>query len=179
MNPILIWKHFCILDIPLVYCMFLFVFFLHELKITVIYDCCRVSFLGEVQMYNYGSPRVGNWDFAKAFRKMVPISWRIANPKDIVITVPELLGYTHVHNLMIFDGHGVPGFSVHPGDDDIGVDPSQSEDSKELNKEVGHEHHAKMFWGVIGGSGVADHLEDQYYSSMKRCVSLKFSSAYR
>lgn len=49
-----------------------------------------------LQMYNYGSPRVGNKDFAEAYNEKVPDTWRIVNGNDAVTAVPRLLGYCHV-----------------------------------------------------------------------------------
>lgn len=39
-------------------------------------------------LFTYGSPRVGDPDFAKAFRKLVPSSYRIANLFDVVAYAP-------------------------------------------------------------------------------------------
>jgi hypothetical protein len=49
-----------------------------------------------LRMYNYGSPRVGNKDFAEAYNEKVPDTWRIVNGNDAVTAVPRLLGYCHV-----------------------------------------------------------------------------------
>lgn len=49
-----------------------------------------------LQMYNYGSPRVGNKAFAEAYNEQVPNTWRIVNGNDAVTAVPRLLGYCHV-----------------------------------------------------------------------------------
>jgi hypothetical protein len=47
-------------------------------------------------MYNYGSPRVGNNVFAKAYDAAVPNTWRVINTKDVIPRVPRLMGYCHV-----------------------------------------------------------------------------------
>ena len=49
-------------------------------------------------MYNYGSPRVGNAAFARAYDESVPNSWRISNKLDVIPRVPRLMGYSHVGN---------------------------------------------------------------------------------
>lgn len=49
-------------------------------------------------MYNYGSPRVGNAAFARAYDKSVPDSWRVTNKLDVIPRVPRLMGYCHVGN---------------------------------------------------------------------------------
>lgn len=49
-----------------------------------------------VTMYNFGSPRVGNKRFADVYNEKVKDSWRVVNPRDIIPTVPRLMGYCHV-----------------------------------------------------------------------------------
>jgi len=49
-----------------------------------------------VTMYNFGSPRVGNRRFAEVYNAKVKDSWRIVNHRDIIPTVPRLMGYCHV-----------------------------------------------------------------------------------
>ena len=51
-----------------------------------------------ITMYNYGSPRVGNAAFARAYDESVPNSWRITNKLDVIPRVPRLMGYSHVGN---------------------------------------------------------------------------------
>lgn len=61
---------------------------------------CRYRHGGqpEVTMYNYGSPRVGNAAFARAYDRSVPDSWRVTNRLDVIPRVPRLMGYCHVGN---------------------------------------------------------------------------------
>ena len=55
-------------------------------------------------MYNFGSPKVGNNLFAKAFTEAVDNSWRLVNGKDIVPYVPNRLGtYVHVEKSVYKD----------------------------------------------------------------------------
>ena len=49
-------------------------------------------------MYNFGSPRVGNAAFARAYNQSVPNSWRITNKLDVIPRVPRLMGYSHIGN---------------------------------------------------------------------------------
>ncbi|KAM1104466.1 hypothetical protein ACFX2I_012793 [Malus domestica] len=49
-----------------------------------------------VTMYNFGSPRVGNKVFAEIYNKKVKDSWRVVNHRDIIPTIPRLMGYCHV-----------------------------------------------------------------------------------
>lgn len=60
-------------------------------------------------LYTYGSPRVGDPLFAKVYPQYVPVSYRVANPFDIVTHVPPSIYklprngkqyyYTHVRTL--------------------------------------------------------------------------------
>ncbi len=63
---------------------------------------CRYRCGGKprLTMYNFGSPRVGNAAFAKAYNAAaaVPDSWRVTNKLDVIPRVPRLLGYCHVGN---------------------------------------------------------------------------------
>eukprot|EP00471_Norrisiella_sphaerica_P011481 CAMPEP_0184499390 /NCGR_PEP_ID=MMETSP0113_2-20130426/41373_1 /TAXON_ID=91329 /ORGANISM="Norrisiella sphaerica, Strain BC52" /LENGTH=1497 /DNA_ID=CAMNT_0026887281 /DNA_START=73 /DNA_END=4566 /DNA_ORIENTATION=- len=64
-----------------------------------------------VHMYNYGSPRVGNPEFRKAYNSMVPNSFRLIYDRDVVPTVPDSLFfccclYRHVGREVIVDGYG-------------------------------------------------------------------------
>ncbi len=55
-------------------------------------------------LYTFGSPRVGNPDFKKAF--LVP-TYRFVNHDDIVTRVPPPLFYQHVGRLQYLDGEGL------------------------------------------------------------------------
>jgi hypothetical protein len=45
-----------------------------------------------LKMYNFGSPRVGNGEFAADFNRHVPDAWRVVNADDAVATIPRLMG---------------------------------------------------------------------------------------
>ena len=48
-------------------------------------------------LYNFGSPRVGNYDWSIAFRKKIPNNWRITHAKDIVVHAPpQSSGFYHL-----------------------------------------------------------------------------------
>lgn len=58
-------------------------------------------------MVNFGSPRVGNYKFAKAYDKIVPDSYRVVCDGDLVTGVPKLLFmYTHVGHEVVCDSQG-------------------------------------------------------------------------
>jgi len=45
--------------------------------------------VSSVQLYNFGSPRVGNAAFARSFNKAIPTAFRIINGLDVVARVPR------------------------------------------------------------------------------------------
>ena len=51
-----------------------------------------------ITMYNYGSPRVGNAAFARAYDESISNSWRITNKLDVIPRIPRLMGYSHIGN---------------------------------------------------------------------------------
>ncbi|KAH6820917.1 putative triglyceride lipase [Perilla frutescens var. hirtella] len=63
-----------------------------ELSSSQLAQCGAIS----VTMYNFGSPRVGNRRFAEIYNEKVKDSWRLVNHRDIIPTVPRLMGYCHV-----------------------------------------------------------------------------------
>ena len=50
----------------------------------------------QISMYSFGAPRAGNRLFADEYNRVVRDSWRCTNSKDVVPSVPRLLGYAHV-----------------------------------------------------------------------------------
>ena len=52
-----------------------------------------------VSAYTFGSPRVGNHQFAAAYNRLVPNTWRVFDPRDQLARVPRLQNmYAHVGN---------------------------------------------------------------------------------
>ena len=49
----------------------------------------RIFYEVECSMYNFGSPRVGNHQFAKEYNEAVPDSWRLVNDRDVITGVPK------------------------------------------------------------------------------------------
>lgn len=111
------------------------------------------------KMYNFGSPRVGDLDFAKKFNSNtlfngisgIPGSWRIANINDIVTMLPvELQGYVHVNGL----------FSITFG--------SKVEIDKPGNAAINHSHITYLITLVqlLKSAGkTAKQLKDNYFSA--------------
>jgi triacylglycerol lipase len=56
-------------------------------------------------VYTFGCPRIGNFAFARAYNKYVPLTVRVAHCKDIVTRIPKL-NYYHVNDLYHMDDNG-------------------------------------------------------------------------
>lgn len=55
------------------------------------------SFSLAVLLMTFGSPRVGNVDFAAEFDRLIPNTWRVNNLLDPVPKIPlMIMGYEHV-----------------------------------------------------------------------------------
>jgi hypothetical protein len=76
----------------------------------LMYPCSpALSGAQRVIMYTYGAPRVGNKAFADAFDARLSAAgaaWRITNIRDIVPTVPRLMGYAHGGSSVRLTGGG-------------------------------------------------------------------------
>jgi predicted lipase len=57
----------------------------------------------KLSLYNFGSPRVGNHQFASMFNKIVPDAFRVVADGDIVTGVPTTW-YKHVGTEVVIDG---------------------------------------------------------------------------
>lgn len=58
------------------------------------YAVCRSFASGarpSIGMYNFGSPRVGNSAFVRRYNSLVPDSWRVLNPRDMVTPHSQLV----------------------------------------------------------------------------------------
>lgn len=64
-------------------------------------------------MYNYGSPRLGNYRFAQLYDKIVPHSFRIVVDGDIVVGLPPS-GYRHIGTEIIIDSLGSGSIIIDP-----------------------------------------------------------------
>lgn len=65
-------------------------------------------------MYNFGSPKVGNWAYAQFYDKLVPDSFRTVVDGDIVVGVPPLFGYSHVGTQVLIDPIGAGSIIIDP-----------------------------------------------------------------
>lgn len=69
----------------------------------------------EIFVSTFGSPRVGNKDFASVYKEVVPLHWRIVVDPDMIAKLPNV-GYTHVGKKVVLTPHG-----------DMFIDPSALE----------------------------------------------------
>ncbi|MGA2255622.1 MAG: lipase family protein [Thermoguttaceae bacterium] len=68
--------------------------------------------LGPV-VYTYGSPRVGDKQFAGAYDNLIQTSWRIANASDVVPQLPpQWAGYAHVDAELPINSDDSTKFSI-------------------------------------------------------------------
>eukprot|EP00850_Spirogloea_muscicola_P010269 SM000060S19601 [mRNA] locus=s60:50121:56863:- [translate_table: standard] len=137
--------------------------------------------LVSLTMYNFGSPRVGNTAFVQCYDQEVKDSWRIINHRDIIPTVPRLMGYCHgAQPVYLSDSQG----PVNEDDTNIedgyqvdmmeGTSPSVLFDqfmkgerqvlSKLLQTEIA------MLQSIRDGSALSQHLENYYYISLLQKV---------
>lgn len=69
----------------------------------------------KVLMYNYGSPRVGNGNFATFYDKIVPNSYRVVVDGDIVPALPpQQSKYRHVGTEILIDSVGAGSIIIDP-----------------------------------------------------------------
>ncbi|GAQ78458.1 hypothetical protein KFL_000130400 [Klebsormidium nitens] len=135
----------------------------------------------EVVMYNFGSPRVGNRAFAEEYNRTVGTSWRVCNHRDIIPTVPRLLGYCHVKQPIYFRGdlRGRP-LGNDALEDDYTLDVIGETSADALLPELMRGEQAlisqlvrteiALLQSLQDGSGIMQHMEDFYYVNLLKCV---------
>lgn len=57
-----------------------------------------------ISVYAFGQPRIGNYDFAQAYNKMVTLSYRIVNLNDPIVHLPKC---QRISSTLCGDGHDV------------------------------------------------------------------------
>jgi hypothetical protein len=100
----------------------------------------------DIVLYNFGSPRVGNIHFKKAFSKLVPNCFRVVNDEDVVATIPKI-GYFHIGTLVYLNGRG-----------DLKVAPSIPEQVFENLDDL---------LGMMTGKFITDHCNEKYLSILE------------
>ncbi|BBN18801.1 hypothetical protein MPTK1_8g05610 [Marchantia polymorpha subsp. ruderalis] len=137
-----------------------------------------------VTMYNYGSPRVGNSPFAEKYNKTVKDSWRVVNNRDIVPTVPRLMGYCHVAQPIYLTAHdanvmsdllddGYRGDVIGEATPDVILGEIMKGEQRVLQKLLDTE--ITMLRAMRDGSAVMQHMEDFYYITLLQRVEARIS----
>ncbi|OWM74739.1 hypothetical protein CDL15_Pgr009286 [Punica granatum] len=131
-----------------------------------------------VTMYNFGSPRVGNKRFAELYNEKVKDSWRVVNHRDIIPTVPRLMGYCHVAqpvylaagdlndaliNIELL-GDGYQGDLVGEATPDVLVSEFMKGEKELIEKILQTE--INIFRSIRDGSALMQHMEDFYYINL-------------
>lgn len=85
----------------------------------------------EIFVSTFGSPRVGNLEFAAVYGEVVPLHWRIVVHPDMVAKLPRI-GYTHVGKKVVLTPHG-----------EMLIDPSALEQRPWSGEAAGFAYHRK------------------------------------
>ncbi|XP_059592930.1 uncharacterized protein LOC100249309 isoform X2 [Vitis vinifera] len=117
-----------------------------------------------VTMYNFGSPRVGNKRFAEVYNEKVKDSWRVVNHRDIIPTVPRLMGYCHVAQPVYLAA----------GD----IRNALMKGEKELIERILHTE-INIFRSIRDGSALMQHMEDFYYITLLENVRSNYQIVAR
>ncbi|KAL5711817.1 hypothetical protein ACHQM5_014056 [Ranunculus cassubicifolius] len=141
-----------------------------------------------VTMYNFGSPRVGNRRFVDIYNEKVKDSWRIVNHRDIIPTVPRLMGYCHVAqpiylsagdqrgplgNMDLLDD-GYQADVIGEYTPDVLVGEFMKGEKELINKIL--ETEINIFRAIRDGSALMQHMEDFYYITLLENVSSNYKS---
>ncbi|KAG0615812.1 hypothetical protein M758_5G068700 [Ceratodon purpureus] len=140
-----------------------------------------------VTMYNFGSPRVGNKRFADMYNQAIKDSWRVVNHRDIIPTVPRLMGYCHVAHPIYLSAGGLSDAIIERGlredgyhGDVIGeVTPDfvfenvMKGERKMLERLLQTE--IAMLRAIRDGSALMQHMEDFYYIALLERVERKMA----
>ncbi|XP_066348334.1 uncharacterized protein [Miscanthus floridulus] len=139
-----------------------------------------------VTMYNFGSPRVGNRRFAEVYNAKVKDSWRIVNHRDIIPTVPRLMGYCHVEApvyLKFGDAKDAPvnnnilddedqGDAIGEYTPDVLVTEFMKGEKQLVEKLLQTE--INLLRSIRDGSALMQHMEDFYYVTLLENVRSRY-----
>ncbi|WVY97279.1 hypothetical protein V8G54_029430 [Vigna mungo] len=131
-----------------------------------------------ITMYNFGSPRVGNKRFAEVYNEKVKDSWRVVNHRDIIPTVPRLMGYCHVERPVFLAagvlrnalenkdilGDGYEGDVLGESTPDVIVSEFLKGEKELIEKLLQTE--INIFRSIRDGSALMQHMEDFYYITL-------------
>ncbi|XP_052620644.1 uncharacterized protein LOC111915788 isoform X3 [Lactuca sativa] len=140
----------------------------------------------DVTMYNFGSPRVGNKKFAQIYNEKVKDSWRVVNHRDIIPSVPRLMGYCHVAQpiylaagdvenaleSMELLGDGYEGDVIGESTPDVLVTEFMKGEKELIEKLLNTE--INIFRSIRDGTALMQHMEDFYYVSLLENVRLNY-----
>lgn len=144
-----------------------------------------------VTMYNFGSPRVGNRNFADVYNQKVKDSWRVINRRDIIPTIPRLMGYCHVaqpiylatrymksalENLEPLED-GYEADVIGESTPDVLVNEFIKGEKELLDKILSTE--INIFRSIRDGTAVMQHMEDFYYITLLEHVRSNYQTVAR
>ncbi|EEE61315.1 hypothetical protein OsJ_15419 [Oryza sativa Japonica Group] len=144
-----------------------------------------------VTMYNFGSPRVGNRRFAEVYNAKVKDSWRVVNHRDIIPTVPRLMGYCHVEAPVylkfgdlkdaLVDEETIDdeGDSIGEYTPDVLVSEFMKGEKQLVEKLLQTE--INLLRSIRDGSALMQHMEDFYYVTLLEgyCRSASLADRYQ
>ncbi|GJQ12718.1 hypothetical protein GpartN1_g4509.t1 [Galdieria partita] len=116
----------------------------------------------QIQMYNFGSPRVGNAEFVNIYNQLVPHSFRVVNDTDIIARIPrsQNFEYYHVGNTVLINQQGELWTQGQSGEEDP-LDDNWSSLQEMLEAE----------WSLLNslskGMSLEHHLEAAYLVAME------------
>ncbi|KAF8015921.1 hypothetical protein BT93_H1458 [Corymbia citriodora subsp. variegata] len=144
-----------------------------------------------VTMYNFGSPRVGNRRFAELYNEKVKDSWRVVNHRDIIPSVPRLMGYCHVAQPVYLAAgdvkdalvnvqplaDGYQGDFVGESTPDVLISEFMKGEKELIEKIL--ETEINIYRSIRDGSALMQHMEDFYYITLLESVRSNYQTAER
>ncbi|KAL3734115.1 hypothetical protein ACJRO7_023461 [Eucalyptus globulus] len=144
-----------------------------------------------VTMYNFGSPRVGNRRFAELYNEKVKDSWRVVNHRDIIPSIPGLMGYCHVAQPIYLAAgdvkdalvnvqslaDGYQGDFVGEATPDVLISEFMKGEKELIEKIL--ETEINIYRAIRDGSALMQHMEDFYYITLLESVRSNYQTAER
>ncbi|XP_078427745.1 putative triglyceride lipase isoform X2 [Wolffia australiana] len=142
-----------------------------------------------ITMYNFGSPRVGNRCFTEIYNQRVRDSWRIVNHRDIIPTVPRLMGYCHVAQPVYLAAGDLENALVNLESledeymgDVIGESTPDTlvsnliQGERELIEKI-LQTEINLFRSIRDGTALMQHMEDFYYVTLLERVRSNYAAS--
>ncbi|GAX81322.1 hypothetical protein CEUSTIGMA_g8753.t1 [Chlamydomonas eustigma] len=142
-----------------------------------------VKKLQRISMYSFGAPRAGNKKFSEQYNLVVRDSWRCTNSKDVVPSVPRLLGYSHVRHSVRLEEDGTLTVQSDDGSMDVFgegqggleviqelVEKAQTADWGEVYSEIMAKE-MEIFNALADGSALEQHMEIFYLETLRACAT--------